>query len=151
MAIQDAHAGRQAFNNFMTEFMNESDRACVILASAEMEVRLELLFIRFLKTNADLRKDLFSFAGPLGSFSARIKMAYALNLITKDFYSTLDLFRAIRNKIVHKGVHASLEEPDLKTQRDELLKPFINSNKFNSWTFKEVHLSEDQYRLLRPS
>ena len=78
-------------------------------------------------------------------------MAYALNLITKDFYSTLDLFRAIRNKIVHKGVHASLEEPDLKTQRDELLKPFINSNKFNSWTFKEVHLSEDQYRLLRPS
>jgi len=76
MVDQERHRGREAFAEFMDEFMNESDRACIILASAEMEARFELLFSKFLKANAKLREHLFSFTGPLGSFSARVKMAY---------------------------------------------------------------------------
>ena len=87
MTKKELHTGRDVFH----DFMGESDRASIILASAEMEVRLELLFTKFLKTNSELRKSLFSFVGPLGSFSARIKMAYALNLITKEFYDLLVL------------------------------------------------------------
>lgn len=146
MTKKQLHSGREVFHDFMEEFMGESDRASIILASAEMEVRLELLFTKFLTTNSELRQSLFSFTGPLGSFSARIKMAYALNLITKDFYELLDVFREIRNKIVHKGVHASLESPELKYACQKLLLYFKNSEKFDSWVFKIDGLTENQYR-----
>lgn len=126
--------------------MAESDRACIILASAEMEVRLELLFKRFLNTNSELRQSLFSFVGPLGSFSARIKMAYALSLITKDFYDLLNLFRDIRNKIVHKGVHVSLEDPAVKSSCEELIDYFSKSKKFERWAYNIEGLSDKQNR-----
>ena len=146
MTKKELHTGREVFHGFLEEFISESDRASIILASAEMEVRLELLFTKFLKTNSELRQSLFSFVGPLGSFSARIKMAYALNLITKEFYELLDIFRDIRNKIVHKGVHASLEEPEVKESCEKILKYFSNSPKFDSWVFKIEGLTENQYR-----
>lgn len=141
MPNPEFHTGREAFSHFMDEFMYESDRACIILASAEMEARLELLFSKFLITNSNLKKELFSFTGPLGSFSSRIKMAFALNLIDKDFYKLLDLFRSIRNKIVHKGVHTSLEDADIEGLCKEFLSYFTTSRKFNSWVFSNENLS----------
>ena len=130
MTKAQKHTGRDAFGDFMDEFMNESDRACIILASAEIEVRLELLFEELIKSKSNkFRKDLFDFTGPLGSLSARIKMAYALNLITKDFYDLLELFRSIRNKIVHKGTEASLETPGIKRYQTRFYR--ISANRIN--------------------
>jgi hypothetical protein len=138
--------GRDAFGEFMDEFMNESDRACIILASAEMETRFELLFGKFLKANAKLKEDLFNFTGPLGSFSSRVKMAYALGIIAKDFYDLLELFRLIRNKIVHKGTAASLADPDIKVLCSKILQNFRKSEKFKRWAFRVEGLTEDQYQ-----
>jgi DNA-binding MltR family transcriptional regulator len=146
MVDQERHEGRDAFGEFMDEFMKESDRACIILASAEMEARFELLFGKFLKANAKLRKDLLSFIGPLGSFGAKVKMAYALGIITKDFYDLLELFRSIRNKIVHKGTAASLAEPDIKELSDRILEHFRKSMKFKRWAFRIKGLTKDQYQ-----
>jgi DNA-binding MltR family transcriptional regulator len=145
MVKKHLHEGREAFGEFMDEFMTESDRACIILASAEMEARFELLFIKLLDTNAKLQKDLFSFTGPLGNFSSRVKLAYALQLITKEFFDLLEVFRAIRNKITHKGRNVSFADDEIKSDIDRILDYFGQSPKFISWVMTADGLSKDQY------
>jgi DNA-binding MltR family transcriptional regulator len=144
MPKSEQHTGRDVFAVFMNEFMNEGDRACIILASAEMEARFQLLFEKLLGVNSRLKKELFGFTGPLGAFSARVKMAYALKIITKDFFDLLEAFRSLRNKIVHKGVHASLKDPDVSKASQSILRYFRESKKFKKWAFAIEGMDQEQ-------
>lgn len=137
-------ARKDAYVAFMDEFMNESDRACIILASAEIEHRLQLLFEKVLHTNAKLRRDLFGYRGALGGFSTRAKLAYALGLIDKQFFDYLEEFRAIRNKIVHDGAGASLEDASLVASTEKILQSFRISRKFATWANEHGHLTLKQ-------
>src|SRR5215211_7706082 len=64
------------------EMYGESDRTAVITLTAF----LEAVFVGFIRKmlrrdlNADERRALFDYHGPLGSFSARIAVAYAVGL-----------------------------------------------------------------------
>lgn len=142
----ELHSGRDAFAGFMDEFMNESDRACIILASAEMEARFQLLFEKLLRVNSALEKKLFGFNGPLATFSARVKMAYALKIIAKDFFDLLEAFRSVRNKIVHKGVRTSLKDPEVAKASEAILAHFSKSRKFERWAFAISGMDRDQYQ-----
>lgn len=142
----ELHSGRDVFGDFMHEFMNESDRACIILASAEIEARFQLLFEKLLCFNSKLKKELFGFNGPLGTFSARVKMAYALKVIAKDFFDLLEAFRCVRNEIVHKGVHTSLKDPEVAKASAAILAFFRKSKKFERWAFAVPGMDRDQYQ-----
>jgi DNA-binding MltR family transcriptional regulator len=53
---------------------------------------------------------LFDNYGPFSSFSARIDVAYALDILTDDIFAELNKLRRIRNKFAHSGERLSLEE-----------------------------------------
>ncbi len=89
-------------NAFSGPFRSESDRACAVLGAALVDERLKRLFDRRLHFD---NAELLSHHGVLGSFSARIKVARALNWIDDDVHNDLRQIRDIRNKFAHQADH----------------------------------------------
>jgi len=89
-------------NAFSAPFRAESDRACAVLGAALLDARLESLFQRRLRYFSD---ELLSPSGPLGPFSARIRLARALAWISEDVHFDLDQVRSIRNVFAHEFDH----------------------------------------------
>jgi DNA-binding MltR family transcriptional regulator len=89
-------------NAFSGSFRAESDRACAVLGAALLDARLESLYNRRLRS---FKKELLSNSGPLGTFSARIRVANALAWISDDVRFDLDQIRSIRNEFAHNFDH----------------------------------------------
>ncbi len=89
-------------NVFSTGFRAESDIACAVLGAALLDARLESLYNRRLRC---FKEELLSSNGPLGAFSARIKLARALAWISEDVRFDLDQIRSIRNEFAHNFDH----------------------------------------------
>lgn len=89
-------------NAFSGPFRKESDRACAVLGAALLDARLESLYNRRLRA---FTEELLSNSGPLGTFSARIKVARALAWISEDVRFDLDQIRTIRNEFAHNFDH----------------------------------------------
>ena len=89
-------------NTFSGPFRSESDRACAVLGAALLDARLESLYRRRLDC---FQEELLSGNGPLGTFSARIRLARALTWIDSDVQSDLDVIRSIRNDFAHSLDH----------------------------------------------
>jgi hypothetical protein len=89
-------------DSFSVRFREESDRACAILGAALLDARLESLYLSRLKHGAD---ELLSNNGPLGTFSARTQVAFALEWIDLDVYHDLNIIRKIRNDFAHSFDH----------------------------------------------
>lgn len=89
-------------NAFSGPFRAESDRACAVLGAALLDARLENLYDRRLRNSKD---ELLSGNGALSTFSARIRVARALNWIAEDVGFDLDQIRSIRNEFAHNVDH----------------------------------------------
>lgn len=89
-------------NAFSGPFRAETDRACAVLGAALLDTRLESLYARRLRTFQD---ELLSSSGPLGPFSARIRVARALEWISEDIRYDLNQIREIRNEFAHNADH----------------------------------------------
>ena len=89
-------------NAFSGPFRAESDRACAVLGAALLDARLESLYERRLRHS---KEELLSSNGPLGTFSARIRVARALAWIGEDVRYDLDQIRSIRNEFAHNFDH----------------------------------------------
>lgn len=87
---------------FSGTFRAESDRACAVLGAALLDSKLENLFVRRLRSH---QEELLPSARPLGSFSARIRVAQSLAWISADVASDLDQIRSIRNEFAHNADH----------------------------------------------
>lgn len=84
----------------------ESDRGCVLVIADMIDGLLEELLLKYLKTSIPDKPSVANelvdgFNSPLGTFSSRIKMAYALNLLKYDLYHNLEKIRACRNEMAH--------------------------------------------------
>lgn len=94
---------------------NESDRAFIILNAAMLERFLvSELTGKLPGVNADERARIFNFAGPCGSFSSRIQMAQALEVIDRSTRRRLDLVREMRNVCAHAHPDITFETPEIK-------------------------------------
>lgn len=71
----------------------------------------ELLDLKLIGSK-NLKKDLFNYSGPLGTFSSRQKLAFSIGLIHKETYDDLDIIRNVRNKFSHSHLHM-----DFKTEK----------------------------------
>lgn len=89
-------------NAFSGPFRSESDRACAVLGAALLDARLESLYNRRLRFSKD---ELLSGNGPLGTFSARIRLAHALAWIGDDVQHDLHIIRSVRNEFAHNFDH----------------------------------------------
>ena len=74
------------FGELLAECPKHTDRAVAILLGAELdELLLKILQKRFLPKSKKNTIDLLSSTGPLGSFAAKIEIAFRLGIIDKIF------------------------------------------------------------------
>lgn len=104
------------------ELEKESDRGCALVAAAYLENEVTALLNQFfVEMNKSARKELFDFNGPVGTFSAKTKLAYAMGLISAEVRKALDLIRGIRNKCAHLQEPFNFEEGVVAHQINALM------------------------------
>lgn len=87
---------------FREEFEKESERACVILATAMLDQALETILRAGLVPISSPKDELLEVSyAPIGTFSARIDLAHRIGLISTKFCRDLHIIRAIRNDFAH--------------------------------------------------
>jgi DNA-binding MltR family transcriptional regulator len=106
---------------FDRQFKKETDRACVILSAAMLDVALETLLKARLVPLASAKDDLLEGAhGPISDFSARIDLAHRIGLISTKFCRDLHLIRRIRNDFAHNITGCSFKDSNVRNRVVEL-------------------------------
>ena len=113
----------------------DGDRSLAILAATMVERGLQSAIIqRMVKLTNTEYDQLFDGAGPLSSFSSKIKIAHSIGVISKFAKIDLDLIREIRNIFAHSIVHIDFNEPAVLDRcRDLWLGEFLQE-RFESET-----------------
>ncbi|MEA2711478.1 MAG: hypothetical protein QOF78_4079 [Phycisphaerales bacterium] len=92
------------------EFLaGRSERALVIVGAAQVDDALRDMLIGFLAPSTNDSDELFDGDAPLATFSARIRLAFRLNLIDRSLARGCNLIRKIRNSFAHNAESAQLE------------------------------------------
>lgn len=132
------------FEGLIKEFQNESDRAAIVVGGAYLDVKLAEYIANFLIDDTDevnkllgLDRSKVGYETPLGAFSARIRAAYCLGLLTHEQYRDLLTIQKIRNEFAH-GLHGlSFADERITSQCRNLLVP-------------KQELSADSYKYYSP-
>jgi mannitol operon repressor len=95
---------REYFAEFLKEFQEETDRGAALVGAALIDTRLERLLCSHLLSTPVAQELVTGGNAPVGPFSSRIKMSYALGLITDLEFKECELIRRIRNEFAH-AVH----------------------------------------------
>jgi hypothetical protein len=109
------------------EFYGESARAVVILQASMVEALLETAIQQKMRRDlsAEMKKDIFEFEGPVGSFSAKVTIAFALEIIGPKTKRDLDLIRLMRNQFAHCRKPLRFDMPEVAEVCIHLLLPEI--------------------------
>lgn len=121
------------FRKFAQEFKNESDRAAVILGTAQLDLLLFQLLDCTLLPVTGGKDELLEGDSPLATFSSRINICYRLGLIEPEFVRALHLVRRIRNSFAHEVSSATLATGAHRDRVRELIVPFANN-----WGLKDI-------------
>lgn len=105
---------------FRTLITQESDRACALMAAAYLDVQLTNLLRAVLVEDTNVVNDLFEPSKPIGTFSAKIDMAYLLGLLSKEEQRDLHLIRKIRNAFGHDPAPIDFSTPAISSRACEL-------------------------------
>jgi len=96
----------------------ESDRGAALIGTAYLDDLLAtLLRAVFVDRCAD---KLLELNRPLGTFDARIRLAYSIGLIRTDTYKDLEAVRGIRNDFAHLHDNLAFESESVKTRSENL-------------------------------
>jgi DNA-binding MltR family transcriptional regulator len=99
---------------FLDEFTKESDRGAALVAASQLDELLRAILKAFFVESKISTELLDSFNAPIGSFSSRIAVAYALGLIQKDEFDEITLIRKIRNEFSHKWKGATFNSSPIR-------------------------------------
>ena len=83
------------FSGFLSEFQGETDRGAALVGAALIDSRLERLLCSHLAVEELATELITTNNAPLGTFSARIKMTYALGLITEIEFKEAEIIRRV--------------------------------------------------------
>jgi DNA-binding MltR family transcriptional regulator len=112
--IEEFKKRLEEFTNLRSELTKESDRGMSLYATAYIDKKLELLLKKKLIGSNNHLKEIFSFNGPVGTFSSKIKLAYSIGLIDKVIMSDINILRQIRNEFAHSEKNISFETDSIK-------------------------------------
>jgi hypothetical protein len=112
--------------------LDESERASVILAASRLDVDLERLLKHVLHHHPGGTDPLFESDRMLGTFSAKIALAYRLGLISAEFEHSLQMVRKIRNDFAHQLDSESLVSTRQKARLAEMVRTMERSPVFKS-------------------
>ena len=107
--------------NQLTKSLHElDDRGLVLSISAFAEDTLGSLLKAFMFPCSATTQLLDGFNAPFGTFSARIKGAYSLGLITEVQFNDLELLRKIRNKFAHTWLPIDIAQVSISSLIKEM-------------------------------
>ena len=89
------------FLPFLEIHNKESPRGSVLVACSYLEEQLRRIIDAFLLEDSDKSSLLEGFNAPIGTFSARIKMAHCIGLISDNEKNDCEILRKIRNEFAH--------------------------------------------------
>ena len=106
-------------------FSEESDRGVALVAASFFDATLE----RLLRSRFSSRPDkhvrfvepLFEALAPLSTFSAKIRLCYAIDLMNESMARDLDSIRQIRNKFAHTLQPKAFGDRDIASIVDQLV------------------------------
>jgi DNA-binding MltR family transcriptional regulator len=125
---------------FRQSLTNETDRGCALMAASYLEAELEKLLRKFLVDNDKIKDELFGHSHPLGSFSAKIDIAYLLGLIGPKIQRDLHLIRKIRNDFGHVAAPISFTDQAMSSRCRELHHDALGSDNLPRRKFTRVVL-----------
>lgn len=88
------------FSEFLQVLNRESDRGAALLSASMLDEKVLELLNTFL-IEGDVANNLLRTNGPVGTFAARVDMAYALGLLEEEERAEITLVRRIRNPMGH--------------------------------------------------
>src|SRR6266852_4243169 len=101
----------------------ETDRGCALITGSIAENALEAILQTGTVSLSKTRRDeLFGIDGVMGSFSAKIKVAFAFGLIDAELRDQFDRLREIRNAFAHAKVAINFNTPAVRHSCVGLLK-----------------------------
>lgn len=118
------------FEKFIDEFKGESDRAAVILGAAKLDLLLYQVIQQHLAPSVSSKDELLDGDSPLGTFSAKIMIAYRLGLIDQEFTRSLQFVRRIRNSFAHEVSGCTLNSGSHRDRVKELVAQLKHKNAF---------------------
>ena len=95
-------------------FTKQSDRGSALIAAAWVDDALEVYLRAFLRPDKKTADAMLQPEGPLGSFAARIKIAYLLGIIEPTAHKDLEIIRGIRNDFAHVRQHIKFTDQSIK-------------------------------------
>jgi DNA-binding MltR family transcriptional regulator len=123
--------GLEDFLKFIPEFMNESDRAAVVLGGAKLDLLLHQILEGFFLSVKD-EDSLLGQGRPLRSFGAKIDVIYRLGLLNAEVTKLLHSFRKIRNEFAHEVDNCDLNSQRNQSRLKEMMVSFADSETFNA-------------------
>lgn len=93
---------------------SHDDRGLVLSLAAFAEDTLGRLLIAYLREEKQAKELVEGFNAPLGTFSARIKVAFSLGLLHREQYDNLEILRRIRNSFAHNWQGISFDRNDIR-------------------------------------
>jgi len=117
--------------------IDESPRSSIILHGALIEEMLVDRLERLMPSiNSEERARLFQFEGPLGSFSNRIRMAQAFEIIDRPTRKRVELIKEMRNAAAHCHARIDFKTPQIRTAVAALFgkEPRV----FDDWDIKSI-------------
>ena len=91
----------ESLRKAVARFTKQADRGTALVVAAWLDDALESCIRAVLRPDKGTADEIFRPDGPLGSFSARVKVAYLLDLIEPNVRKDLDHIRGIRNDFAH--------------------------------------------------
>ena len=121
-------------NAHIERLKTESDRGVMILAATMVEDALVIALERRTigVANSELRKQIYEYDGPLGSFSKRILFAQALAIIDKSYAQQMHTIREIRNVAAHAHVQIDFSVEEIRHALGSMLRP-EQADDFETW------------------
>jgi DNA-binding MltR family transcriptional regulator len=118
-------------------YYHGSDRAVGIVIASIVEVHLTTLIKgSLIKDSVSINGEavdslMFRSSGPLGSFSAKIRLAYLLGLISEECFRDLENMKNIRNQFAHHLEIGSFDVPTIadKCKNFKLVERYVINDK----------------------
>ncbi len=104
------------------EFYGDSPRASILLSATIVEWAIAEAVQRLLREHSEVRA-LFDFDAPLGTFSAKISIGFALNLFETKTKHDLYIIRVLRNGFAHCRLPLTFETSAVTEMCKNLLLP----------------------------
>ena len=90
-------------------FRTRNDRGAAILLGTFVEDALQRAIEQVLHIRPKQHRALFGINAPLGTFSNKIRVAFALDIIGPETFANLNTIREIRNAFAHAKIHISFK------------------------------------------